>query len=82
MITQIPQETLEFPDGVAFKFEPNPVRLEAHYLNYYPEKITAHADVQFHTIDADVEAEANMLFYGTPTLAFLLARPTQPIGSF
>ncbi|MEC8023470.1 MAG: hypothetical protein VX223_06010 [Myxococcota bacterium] len=68
MITQIPQETLEFPDGVAFKFEPNQmVRIEAHYLNYYPEDITAHADVSFHTIDAaDVEAEANMLFYGTP----------------
>jgi hypothetical protein len=68
MITQIPQETLEFPDGVAFKFEPNQmIRLEAHYLNYYPEDITAHADVAFHTIDAaDVEAEANMLFYGTP----------------
>jgi len=70
MITQIREETLSFPNGVAFKFEPNQmVRLEAHYLNYFPNDITAHADVHFDGIAAsDVVAEANMLFYGNPDL--------------
>lgn len=71
MITQIREETLTFPNGVAFKFEPHQmVRLEAHYLNYFPDTtITAHADVYFDGIAAeDVVAEANMLFYGNPDL--------------
>lgn len=70
MITQIREETLTFPNGIAFKFEPNQmVRLEAHYLNYFPNDITAHADVYFDGIAAsDVVAEANMLFYGNPDL--------------
>ncbi len=69
MITQIREETLAFPNGVAFKFEPNQmVRLEAHYNNYFPDTtITAHGDVHFDGIAAeDVVAEANMLFYGNP----------------
>ncbi len=71
MITQVREETLSFPNGVAFKFEPRQmVRLEAHYLNYFPDTtITAHADVHFDGIAAeDVVAEANMLFYGNPDL--------------
>ncbi len=71
MITQIREETLTFPNGVAFKFEPNQmVRLEAHYNNYFPDTtITAHGDVHFDGIAAeDVVAEANMLFYGNPDL--------------
>jgi hypothetical protein len=68
MITQIRNETLSFPNGVAFRFEPNQmVRLEAHYLNYFPNPIDATATVHFDGIAAaDVVSEANMLFYGNP----------------
>ncbi len=68
MITQIPNETLTFPNGVAFRFEPNQmIRIEAHYLNYFPDPITAHGDIHFDHIAAeDVVSEANMLFYGNP----------------
>lgn len=68
MISQIPDETLSFPPGTAWKLEPHQmIRLEAHYLNYYPEDVTAHADVEFLTIDpAEVKAEVGLLFYGTP----------------
>ncbi|MFO0747271.1 MAG: hypothetical protein U1F43_16635 [Myxococcota bacterium] len=70
MITQIRQEELTFPNGVAFKFEPHQmVRLEAHYLNYFTEPITAHGEVRFDGIAAsDVVSEANLLFYGTPDI--------------
>jgi hypothetical protein len=68
MISQIGEEELKFPSGVAFKFEPRQmVRIEAHYLNYFSEDITAHADISFKTIaQEDVENEANILFYGSP----------------
>ena len=68
IISQKAEEHLEFPNGVAIKLEPNQmVRIEAHFLNYFPEDIIAHADVTFETIEEeDVVAEANMLFYGTP----------------
>ena len=68
IISQMPEEHLEFPNGVAMKLEANQmIRIEAHFLNYFPEDITAHADVTFETIkEEDVVAEANMLFYGTP----------------
>ncbi|MFT7580853.1 MAG: hypothetical protein ACI9MR_002527 [Myxococcota bacterium] len=70
MITQVREETLSFPNGIAFKFEPNQmIRLEAHYLNYFEEDITAHGDVFFDAIAAeDVVSEANLLFYGNPDL--------------
>ena len=68
IITQVSEETLTLPPGVAFKFAPHQmIRIEAHYLNYYDEDISAHADVSFKTIaQEDVEHEADMLFYGTP----------------
>ena len=71
MITQIANETLTFPPGVAFKFEPNQmVRIEAHFLNYYPDEIVAHGDVHFDAIaEEDVVDEANILFYGTPDIS-------------
>jgi|GEM_PF-499222 len=81
MITQIREETLTFPNGVAFKFEPNQmVRLEAHYNNYYPDTvITAHGDVYFDGIAAeDVVAEANMLFYGNPDLDIPVGKSSTP----
>jgi hypothetical protein len=71
MITQIREETLAFPNGVAFRFEPNQmIRLEAHYLNYYPDPIEASAEVRFEGIaESDVVSEANLLFYGNPDLS-------------
>lgn len=68
MITQIREETLTFPPGVAFKFEPHQmIRLEAHFINYFPEDIEAHGEVHFDAIAAeDVVDEANLLFYGNP----------------
>lgn len=68
LITQIRNETLTFPPGVAFKFAPNQmVRIEAHYLNYFTEKITAQGDIFFDTIAAEhVTDEAGLLFYGNP----------------
>lgn len=70
MITQIREETLTFPNGVAFRFEPRQmVRIEAHYLNYFEDKIDAHADIHFDMIAADdVAEEANILFYGNPDI--------------
>jgi hypothetical protein len=66
IITQIPDESLVMPPGVAVKFEPNQtIRIEAHFLNYYPDEITAQGQVTFDTIaEEDVWREANMLFYG------------------
>ncbi|MBD88998.1 MAG: hypothetical protein CL940_01505 [Deltaproteobacteria bacterium] len=66
LITQVSEESLVMPPGVAVKFEPfQTIRIEAHFLNYYPESITAHGDVSFDTInEEDVWSEADMLFYG------------------
>lgn len=68
IISQIAEEHLEFPNGVAIRLEAQQmIRMEAHYLNYFPNEITAHADVTFETIkEEEMVAEANMLFYGTP----------------
>lgn len=68
MITQIAEETLTFPPHIAFRFKPGQmIRIETHYLNYYPNDIVAHGDVYFDTIaKKDVVSEANMIFYGTP----------------
>jgi len=79
IISQMPEEHLEFPNGIAMKLEPNQmIRIEAHFLNYFPEDITAHADVTFETIkEEDVVAEANMLFYGTPDFSVKANAVTQ-----
>lgn len=71
MISQIAEETLQLPEGVALKLEPNQmIRLEAHYLNYLPGEITAHADVTFNTVpESEVEAEAGLMLYGTPDIS-------------
>ncbi|PKN54919.1 MAG: hypothetical protein CVU56_23980 [Deltaproteobacteria bacterium HGW-Deltaproteobacteria-14] len=68
MITQIKHETLTFPPGVAFRFAPHQmVRIEAHFINYFPDDISAHGEVHFDAIAADrVTDEANLLFYGNP----------------
>ena len=91
IISQIPEEHLEFPNGIAMKLEPNQmIRIEAHFLNYFPEKITAHADVTFETIKKeDMVAEANMLFYGTPdftvkanAITQTTLAPIDPVGEY
>lgn len=66
LITQVSDESLVMPPGVAVKFEPyQAIRIEAHFLNYFPEEITAHGEVSFDTIlEEDVWSEADMLFYG------------------
>jgi hypothetical protein len=68
------------PHGVAIRLEANQmVRLEAHFLNYYPENITAHGEVSFDTIAAeDVWNEANMLFYGTVDITIPPGEHTTP----
>ena len=67
MITEISEETLEFPPGVGIQLEANQmIRLEAHYLNYYPDTITAHGDVEFFTADSgEISDLADFMFYGT-----------------
>jgi hypothetical protein len=66
MITQIKEETLQFPPGVALTLQPHQkIRLEAHFINYTPTEITAEASVEFTTIDpADVVHHTELLFYG------------------
>jgi len=70
MITQVGDETLTLPKGVALRLEPGQmIRMEAHYLNYYPDPIVAHADVTFHTVpESEVEHEAGLMLYGTPDI--------------
>lgn len=71
MITQIPEETLQLPKGVAFPFAAGQmIRIESHYLNYFQDDIVAHVDVEFHNIPkSELVHEADMLFYGTPDLS-------------
>ena len=66
MISQIREETLTLPEGVAFELEPNQmIRLEAHYLNYFPETIETGAEVVFEVADASATELADFMFYGT-----------------
>ena len=67
LITQKREEVLELPPGVAFELEPNQmIRLEAHYLNYYTEPITAEATVTFELMpEGQVPIVADFMFYGT-----------------
>jgi len=79
MISQKPEEHLEFPNGIAIQLEANQmIRIESHFLNYFPEEITAHADIVFETIkEEDVVSEANMLFYGSPDFTVKPNQETQ-----
>ena len=74
MITQTRDETLELPPGVAFELEANQmIRLEAHYLDYFPEPITTSAEVVFDVLPAgEAPLVADFLFYGTTS--FLLPK--------
>ncbi|MSP91313.1 MAG: hypothetical protein EXR79_05865 [Myxococcales bacterium] len=68
LISQVSAETFKLPPGVAFKFVKNQmIRLESHYFNYSTEEVTAHGDVEFHTLQAqDFKHEADLIFYGSP----------------
>ncbi len=79
MITQISEETLKLPPGIAFKFKPNQmIRLEAHFLDYFPESIVATADLDFLTLPkAQVKDEADLLFYGTADFYLPAGKTTQ-----
>jgi hypothetical protein len=66
MISQIREETLTLPDGVAFELAPNQmIRLEAHYLNYFPEPIDTGAEVTFELAPSTATELADFMFYGT-----------------
>lgn len=66
MISQIREETLTLPEGVAFELAPNQmIRLEAHYLNYFPEPIETGAEVVFEVADSSATELADFMFYGT-----------------
>lgn len=81
MISQIREETLKFPNGVAFKFAPHQmVRIETHYLNYYADPLTTSSVIAFDAIKKeDVAAEGNMLFYGNPD--FLIPKGGAPFST-
>lgn len=66
-ISQIGDEELKYPDGVALKFEADQmIRIEAHYLNTTGQPIQAKSEIHFETVDAKkVIHEAGFLFYGS-----------------
>jgi hypothetical protein len=70
MITQIPEETLTYPDGVAVRLEPNQmVRVEVHFLNATESPVNVEQAFTLTTIpEASVTKEADFLFLGTPDI--------------
>ena len=71
MISQVREETLELPEGVVLRLEANQmIRVEAHFLNYFPEDITARGDVEFITqSDGTYDHLADFLFYGSSAIS-------------
>ncbi len=66
MISQTRNETLQLPDGVAFELAANQmIRLEAHFLNYFPDPIDTGAEVTFEQAPATATTLADFMFYGT-----------------
>ena len=68
MITQVADDKLQLPAGVAFKLGVHQmIRIEMHFINYTKGAITATGDVHFDTMPkAEVHDEADLLFYGNP----------------
>ena len=68
MITQVPEDKLQLPQGVAFKLGAHQmIRIEMHFIDYTKEAITATGEVHFDTVDKSlVHDEADLLFYGNP----------------
>ncbi len=70
MVTQIPEETLRLPYGVAFKIDPDQmVRIELHYINSGDTEMTVQGDATFDVMpDAQFQNEAGFLFIGNPDI--------------
>lgn len=70
MVTQIKDETLELPEGVAFGLDPDQlIRLEMHYVNAGDAESTVSATVEFHVMPEDKFREkADFLFVGNPDI--------------
>ncbi len=68
MITQVAEDQLQLPKGVAFKLGAHQmVRIEMHFINYTKSVINPTGEVHFDTTDkAFVHDEADLLFYGNP----------------
>jgi hypothetical protein len=70
MVSQIEEERLELPAGVAFGIEADQlVRLELHYVNYTDAEITVEAAATFVTLrPEEFQHEADFLFTGNPDI--------------
>jgi hypothetical protein len=70
MVTQIPEETLTLPYGVAFKIDPDQmVRIELHYINTTDSDMSVAGDATFDVMpDAEFKYEAGFLFIGNPDI--------------
>jgi hypothetical protein len=70
MVSQIPDETLDFPYGVAIGIEPGQmVRLEMHFVNPTDQPATVSAEVVFEVLPPEqFRAEAGFLFIGNPDI--------------
>lgn len=68
--TQLPDDSLTFPAGVAAALPGNMgIRLQSHYLNVTPDPITAHVEVKLHrAVDGTVEDVAGVLFVVQPAI--------------
>ena len=68
MITQVPDDTLQLPKGVAFKLDAHQmIRIEMHFINFTKDTIEPMGEVNFDTMDVSaVKDTADLLFYGNP----------------
>jgi len=73
VITQIRDDQVQLPPDVVYEFAANQmIRLESHYLNYYPEDITTSIDVHFDTVAETANTQrADILFYGNIAIYLL-----------
>ena len=70
MVSQIEDERLELPSGVAFGVAADQmVRLELHFVNYTDADLTVQAQVTFETLAPELfRDEADFLFTGNPDI--------------
>ncbi len=71
--TQLPDDSLQFPAGVAAQITANTgFRLQSHYLNTSDKPIDAHVEVTFHLAKPEtVKAHAGVLFVVQPKFKIL-----------
>jgi hypothetical protein len=81
MITQVADETLELPDGVAYVLHPNQmIRLELHYVNVRSTPVDVEVTSTLHQIaGSEFEHEADFLFIGSPDIN-IPANSTRTLG--